>query len=446
MTQNKLAQLTAEEITARAQEAFRLGYAMVESYRTMYAQAIDSADSRYVGGFGVYRHYRTPSTPENLDVTTPNNDTPYSWMWLDLRAEPTVISVPAIDRYYIVPIADLFTTYAGYIGTRVTGTQAGSYLIAGPNWHGETPAGIDGVIRVNSQFAMTATRTELTADGVESLARVQDSYRVEPLSAFLAASPGGSAPAPTPAPALAWPEWNEEGATGLWFFDVLDFLLGLTTELPADAAIRSRIAEIGIDGSGTFSSAALSPDQAAAFLAGEAAEIANMAAREKTMLTAAGLFGTPEEMAGKYEDRNQAAKMGLYGLPTEESWYGGWLLNAAGEIVQGKPGYTVRFEADQLPNARFFWSATMYTLPVRYLSANPINRYSIGDRTEGLVYGDDGSLTLAFTHDEPTEPELRANWLPAPDGPFTVILRAYGGDEEITSGRYQVPPVQPYAG
>lgn len=430
--------LTGAEITARATDAVRFGYAMVESYRTMYAQAIDVTDSRLLGGFGVYRHYREPSTPDNRDVITPNNDTPYSWIWFDLRAEPIVVTVPEIERYYIIPIADLYTIYSGYVGTRVTGSGPGSYLIAGPSWHGNVPAGISGVVRVTTDFAMSATRTELTNDGIESLARVQSSYETQPLSKFL-----GEVAPPTP-PQLDWPVWDEEGASGPWFFDALDFLLGLSPVLPEDVEIRARLAEIGLDGSGTFASKQLSADAAAAFSAGQAQALTDMSAREKTMLSNLGLFGTREEMSGQYDDRNQGARIGLYGLPPEESWYGGWLVDSAGEFLQGTPGYTVRFEADELPKARFFWSATMYTLPIRYLSENPISRYSIGDRTDGLVYGEDGSLTLAFTHSEPFEPALRANWLPAPEGPFTVILRAYGADEAMVRGEYQVPPVHRY--
>ncbi|UTX52011.1 DUF1254 domain-containing protein [Leucobacter aridicollis] len=435
-----LNEMTSAEISARATDAVRFGYAMVESYRTMYAQAIDATDPRFLGGFGVYRHYREPSTPESRDVITPNNDTPYSWIWLDLRAEPVVVTVPEIDRYYIIPIADLYTIYSGYIGTRLTGSGAGSYLVAGPNWRGEVPAGISGVIRVTTDFAMSATRTELTNDGIDSLAAVQSSYEVQPLSAFL------GEPAPPAAQQLEWPVWDEEGAAGLWFFDTLDFLLGLSPVLPEDAEIRARMAEIGLDGTGTFAAKQLTAEAAAAFTAGQAQALAEMSAREKTMQSNLGLFGTREEMSGKYDDRNQGAKIGLYGLPPEESWYGGWLVEPTGEFLQGSPGYTVRFDADELPKARFFWSATMYTLPIRYLSQNPISRYSIGDRTDGLVYGEDGSLTLAFTHSEPIDPALRANWLPAPEGPFTVILRAYGADETMVRGEYRVPPVVKYAG
>ena len=105
--------------------------------------------------------------------------------------------------------------------------------------------------------------------------------------------------------------------------------------------------------------------------------------------------------------------------------------------------YTITFTAEQLPKARFFWSATLYTLPQRLLSANEIDRYSIGDRTPGIQYEDDGSLTLFVQHGRPTIPGELANWLPSPEGPFTVIIRAYGGDKSIATGTYRLPPITP---
>ncbi|MEV5795729.1 DUF1254 domain-containing protein [Streptomyces sp. NPDC052192] len=113
-------QLNGEDARKTAAEGWIWGYALLQNYRTMYPQAINPDDARYVGGFGRFRHYSQPFTPANTDVVTPNNDTPYSWAWLDLRAEPYVISVPALDRYYVLPVHDLDTSYVGYIGARTT--------------------------------------------------------------------------------------------------------------------------------------------------------------------------------------------------------------------------------------------------------------------------------------------------------------------------------------
>lgn len=423
------------QVRAIAHEGHELGYAMVENYRTLYAQAVDPTDPRWVGGFGTYRHYPEPFTPENTDIVTPNNDTPYSWVWLDLRAGPWVVSVPAIERYYIIPVHDLYTVYSGYVGSRTTGSGPGRYLVAGPGWDGEVPEDVTGVIRASTDVVGSLTRTSLVDDDVESLMKVQSSYTVEPLSALL-----GETDASTPPP-LAWPAWDETQAAGIGFFDYLDFLLSLSPVLEEDAEVRRRMASVGLDGSGTFSSRQLDASTTQAFLDGMADSRAALQEQAEHTTSSIGMFGTREEMAGRYALRNQGAMKGIYGLPPAEAWYGGWVVDADGDRPVGSRGYTITFSADDLPRVRFFWSATLYTLPERLLSANPIDRYSIGDRTPDLRYGADGSLTLTVQHDDPRTADAGANWLPAPPGPFTVIVRAYGGDERIVDGTYRLPPL-----
>ena len=122
--------LSDEEAQQIAKEAYIYSYAMLESYQTWRTQTVDKTANGYVGGFNVFRHYSEPFTPDNKDIVTPNNDTPYSWAWLDLRAEPMVVSVPAVhkDRYYVMQWIDLFTQNFAYIGVRSTGFDAGNYM------------------------------------------------------------------------------------------------------------------------------------------------------------------------------------------------------------------------------------------------------------------------------------------------------------------------------
>src|SRR6476469_9542612 len=131
------------ETQAIAKDAYIYSYAMLESYQTWRKQTVDKTDNGYIGGFNVYRHYSDPATPDTKDIVSPNNDTPYSWAWLDLRTEPIVVSVPAVpkDRYYVMQWVDLYTQIFGYIGVRSTGFGAGNYMIAGPKWKGKKPAG-----------------------------------------------------------------------------------------------------------------------------------------------------------------------------------------------------------------------------------------------------------------------------------------------------------------
>jgi hypothetical protein len=424
-----------DERRSIARDAYTFGYAMVENYRTLYEQAVDSADPRYTGGFGGFRHYSEPFTPDNTDIVTPNNDTPYSWGWFDLRAEPVVITVPAIERFYILPFHDLYTVYAGYVSAATTGTEPGQYLLAGPSWTGGTPEGFDGVITASTDFVGCLGRTAFTDGDVDELKRIQHSYEVAPLHEVTGSD------APHPAPGVQWPAWDEAAATDIRFFDLLDFLLSHAPVLDEDRVVRDRLASVGLDGSGTFRTSGLAPDAREDFEQGLADGIAHLDDIAAHTASSTGLFGTREEMAGAYDNRNVGAKKGLYGLPPAIAWYGGWLVDSAGNRIVGTTDYTITFTAEELPKARFFWSATLYTLPERLLSANEIDRYSIGDRTEGIHYADDGSLTLFVQHRRPADEAEAANWLPSPEGPFTVIIRAYGGDESIAEGTYRLPPI-----
>ncbi|QOC27471.1 DUF1254 domain-containing protein [Microbacterium hominis] len=409
---------------------------MVENYRTLYAQAVDTDDPRFVGGFGQYRHYSEPFTPANTDIVTPNNDTPYSWGWFDLRDEPWVITVPAIDRFYILPFHDLYTVYAGFISAATTGTGPGRYLLAGPSWTAATPDGFDGVIRSSTDFVGCLGRTAFTDGNLDALRSIQQSYDAVPLHVHA----GTTAPA---SETVDWPAWDEAAATDVRFYDYLDRLLRFAPALEEDREVRERMASVGLDGSGSFRTERLSPAERAEFEQGLADGKAHLAEVASQTSSSTGLFGLREEMAGRYDARNIGAQKGLYGLPPAIAWYGGWLVDAAGDHITGNTDYTITFTAEQLPKVRFFWSATLYTIPQRLLSTNGIDRYSIGDRTPDVVYNDDGTLTLYVQHNRPPVPGEAANWLPSPEGPFTVIIRAYGGDERIANGTYALPPITP---
>ncbi|MFK0193669.1 DUF1254 domain-containing protein [Kitasatospora sp. NPDC090308] len=427
-----------DAVRATAAQGWVYGHPVLENYRTLYRQAVDADDHRYVGGFGTFRHYPQPSRPENTDVVTPNNDTPYSWCRLDLRAEPWVVSVPAMDRYYVLPFHDLDTTYVGFVGARTTGQEAGDHLLAGPGWDGAVPDGITGVLRADTQLVGCLGRTCLagTTDAdVEDLRAVQERYRLRPLSAYT----GQDAPAPAPEP--DWPVWREEAGTSIEFFTVLDFLLGFFPVLPSQRDLRGRLAALGVDGSGTFEPAALSPEVRAAMEAGIADGRGQLAAVLDSATDSSSFFGTREQVGEDYLTRSVAADKGLYGLPAAEAWYGGWVADSAGNRPPNAADrdYTVHFPADRLPGARFFWSATLYRLPERLLVDNPIDRYSIGDRTPGLVHDEDGGLTLYVQHARPADPDRAANWLPAPRGPFTVIVRIYGPGTAVLDGTWTLP-------
>ncbi|MQS13517.1 DUF1254 domain-containing protein [Streptomyces kaniharaensis] len=452
-------------IRATAAEAWVRGYPILRNYRTLYAQALDDADPRYVGGFGVFRHHPQPLTPADTDIAAPDNDTRPSWAWLDLRTEPWVISVPAEDRYYVLALHELDTVHAGFVGSRATGRQAGDHLVVGPAWQGDVPPGITSVIRTATQLIGVVGHTHLVGNApadVADLRAVQDRYRLRPLHEY------AGTPAPTPAPDPVWPVWRDEVMDTIEFFAFLDFLLGFfplpphpavpASPLlaavplpPSETDLRGRLTDLGIDGRGEFEPAALPLEVRAEIERGIADGRARLerataeAAEAAELATSAGAFGTREQIGADHLGQAVGANLGLYGLPAEEVWRGAWTADSAGHRPPSASDrdYTIRFGPDGLPPARFFWSATLYALPDRLLVDNILDRYSIVDRTPGLVRDPDGGLTLYVQHKRPADAQHSANWLPAPDGPFSVVLRLYGPDRAVLDGRWQLPPLTP---
>lgn len=430
--------LSPDELRATVADAYIYAYPMLASYRSTYLQAIDATASEYIGGFNVIKNYSEPFTPDNHDIVTPNNDTPYSWAQLDLRAEPFVISVPALpeERYYVLEWFDQFTYIIGYIGSRATGNGAGTYLLAGPGWTGDTPAGIAGVIASDTSFVTLLGRTLLDGPSdVPAVQAIQAQYVLQPLSSFLHTSP------PAAAPAVDWPVWDEDALTSSRFLPYLTFLLQFCQPPdPSETDLMARFARAGIGPGWAFDPSTLSPDMRQAVEDGTADGIAALDATLATTLTSNGLFGSRAQLGTDYAKRAAGASKGLFGNALEEAWYGGWGAGSDGQPLDGSKTYRLHFSADQLPPAQFFWSATMYDIPDRLLVANPIDRYSIGDRTPGLQYDADGGLSITIAHASPGA-DQESNWLPAPAGPFTIVVRVYGPGETVMNGSWQLPPL-----
>ena len=177
-----------EETKAIAEEAFIYGLPIVMNYAVMNEFCVDKNSGQYKAPFNTVSNEARVFTYKDTAVVTPNSDTPYSMLWLDLRAEPMVISVPAVEkeRYYSVQLIDGNAYNYGYIGSRATGTEAGDYLVVGPDWKGEKPPEIRRVFQATTPFALTIFRTQLfNADDMPDVVKVQSGYKAQPLSTFL---------------------------------------------------------------------------------------------------------------------------------------------------------------------------------------------------------------------------------------------------------------------
>lgn len=417
-----------EEVKAIAEEGFIYGLPLVMCYTANYEFWVDKTSSQYKCPMGQLYNERRVFTYKDTAVITPNSDTPYSFAFADLRGEPQVVSVPAVakERYYSVMLCDLNTFNYGYIGTRATGPEAGDYLIAGPDWKGQPPAGIKKVFRATTQFSIVLFRTQLFGENdMPNVTKIQDAYKLQPLSAFL------NKPAPPAAPALAWPKANAD-LVKTNFFEYLDFVLALAPAGPEETEIRAKLAKIGVGPGKKFDFKDLSLEHKAAVLLGmkegEKKVEEKVASLGKPIngWRVGAAFGNREFYHGDWLLRAAAAKGGIFGNNAEEAMYPMTRVLPDGEVLDaGKHDYTLTFPAGQLPPVNAFWSVTMYDGKTQLLIQNPINRYLINSpMLPGMKKNEDGSLTLYIQKENPG-PEKESNWLPAPNGPVYLVMRLY---------------------
>ena len=435
-----------DEVRAIAKEAYIYGFPMVESYKTLYAQAVDKADPNFKAPFNQIGNTANVATPKDTAIITPNSDTPYSFVWMDLRAEPIVLTLPAVEanRYYSVQLIDLFTQNFAYLGKRTTGHEGGSFLIAGPQWKGEKPKGISRVVPCETEIAYALYRTQLfnPAD-IDNVKRIQSGYRVEPLSAFL------GQPAPAAAPAINWPKPDPATMTTTpAIFRYMNFLLTFAPTVPSESELMARFAKIGVGAGLPFDETKLSPEVRQALQEGIADGVKEFEAFKKAevdthKISTNALFGTRQHLNNNYLYRYTGARLGIYGNSGEEAIYPAYFVDANGAPLNAATSsYELHFANGQLPPAKAFWSLTMYDGKTQLLVDNPLYRYLINSpMLPQLKIDADGGLTLYVQHQSPG-PERESNWLPAPDRPFYVIMRIYEPKPEVISGAWQAPPLK----
>lgn len=420
--------LTAQEVRKTAEEGFIYGLPIVMNYAVMYEYCVDKNSDQYKAPFNVLKNEARVFTYKDTAVITPNSDTPYSMLFMDLRAEPIVLSVPAVEkeRYYSVMLCDGNTFNYGYIGSRATGHEAGDYMVVGPDWRGSVPTGIKKVFRSSTQFSAAAYRTQLfNAEDMPNVEKVQSGYKVQPLSAYLHQSP------PPAAPAIEFPKANDKLVQEN-FFEYLDFALQFAPLGPEERVIRAKLARIGVGSGKTLNLKDLSPEQKADIALGMKEgekkveeRIANVGT-EINGWRIASAFGNRDFYRGNWLLRAAAAKAGIYGNDAVEAVYPmtRWLANR--EVLDGsKHNYTLTFAPGQLPPVNAFWSVTMYDGRSQLLIENPINRYLINSpMLSNMKKNDDGSLTIYIQKDSPG-PSHESNWLPAPNGPIYLVMRLY---------------------
>ena len=425
-----------KETKALAEEGFIYGLPIVMNYAVMHEYAVDKDSGQFKAPFNQIKNEPRVFTYKDTAVVTPNSDTPYSFVWMDLRAEPIVLSVPAVEkeRYYSVMLCDGNTFNYGYIGSRATGNEAGDYMVAGPDWRGETPPGIRKVFHSTTQFSVAGYRTQLfNPEDMPNVVKVQAGYKVQPLSQYL------NQPVPPAAPAINFPPVNAD-MVKTNFFQYLDFALQFAPPGPEEQEIRAKLARIGIGAGKTFNFDDLDLEHklevGLGMKDGEAKLDKYLAGGVKDIngWKIGSWFGDRSFYDGNWMKRAAAAKGGIYGNDSVEATYPLTKTLADGELLDGsKHNYTLAFAAGQQPPVNAFWSVTMYDGKTQLLIENPINRYLINSpMLPGMKKNDDGSLTLYIQKDSPGA-DKESNWLPAPNGPIYLVMRLYWPKTEAPS-------------
>lgn len=428
--------LSIEEIKAIAEEGFIYGLPIVMNYAVMNEFVIDKNSGQYKGPFNIISNEARVFTYKDTAVVTPNSDTPYSMLWLDLRAEPIVISVPAVEkkRYYSVQLIDGNAYNYGYIGSRSTGIEAGDYLVVGPDWNGETPPGIKQVFKSSTPFGLTIFRTQLFNDkDMPNVVNIQNAYKSQALSAFL------NQPAPPASPTIDFVPATTAGIKDN-FYSYLDAALAYVPATAENQALLDKLALIGIGPNKKFDFKDLSVEHKAAILLamkeGSSKVDAFLASGMKNIngWKVGSLFGDSAFYNGNWLLRAAAAKGGIYGNDAVEAMYPMTRTDVKGETLDGsKHNYTLTFPAGQMPPVNAFWSVTMYDGKTQLLIENPINRYLINSPMLPTMKANaDGSMTLYIQKDSPGK-DKEANWLPAPNGEIYMVMRLYWPKTEAPS-------------
>ncbi len=420
-----------------AEAGFIYGLPIVMNYGVMYEYAVDRNSGQFKAPFNQIKNEPNVFTYKDTAVVTPNSDTPYSLVWMDhLRREPIVLSVPAVDpkRYYSVQLCDGNTYNYGYIGSRATGSEAGDYMVVGPDWKSATPPGIKKAFQSSTQLSLAIFRTQLfNPDDLDNVKKVQAGYKVQPLSAYL------KQPTTTAAASIDFPKIDKE-LVKTNFFEYLDFALQFAPAQENEKEIRAALAKIGVGPGKTFNFKDLPLEQKLEIGLGmkegekKVDEGVARAGRAVNGWQVSGLPGDNAHYNGDWLKRAVAAKAGIYGNDPTEATYPLTRVDSAGNKLDGsKNNYTLTFPAGQQPPVNAFWSLTMYDGKTQLPIKNPINRYLINSpMLPNMKKNADGSLTLYVQNKSPGA-DKESNWLPSPNGEIYLVMRLYWPKTEAPS-------------
>lgn len=428
-----------------AVDAYVYAYPLVLMEVTRRVMTNAAEPGRNAAPVNQFYHWRTVPDATFTDVVRPNADTLYSTLWFDVEKEPLVIQVPDSQaRYYLMPMLDMWTDVFASPGKRTTGTRAQTFAIVAPDWKGELPEGVR-EIRAPTPRGWVIGRTQVNGKlDYPAVHNFQDGITAVPLSSYGKeyTPPQGEV---DNALDTSSPAEQVEHMSPKEFFKVFTDALKTAPPHANDYPVLARIQRIGIEPGKAFDfdnapvdvrSALEEAPAGAKKRIDEAIERGSRAANGWALpVDPIGTYGTD------YAKRASIARFGLGANTLEDAFYPTIGGSFSDEDLDSDKRYVIRFDKDQLPPARAFWSVTAYNKDQHFIE-NPIERYALGDR-DPLVFNSDGSLDIYLQRQSPG-PEREANWLPTPKArPFNLMMRLYWPKREATDGTWSPPKVAP---
>jgi hypothetical protein len=393
------------------------------------------------GSVGMLHDY---ITPEERLVACPNQDVVYGFGLIDGERGPSVVQVPDFEgRFWVYQVVDQRTDSFVKLGA-MYGTKPGLYLLAPASWDGPVPDGVAEVFRFDTRIAVCIPRvfmddTDADRAAIQPLINQVMMYPLADCTGAMRTTDWMAAPV-FPAGGSTSGEQETQWVDPEQFFAELPAVIAEVPGRPGEEAwyawMNSLLQEAAADSqvAGLLQAAAVDANQGL---------VADLFQFRNIGLPLPGHWSTQHNGARfgtDYLSRTAMGKANIFVNAPEETTYFYQDLDADGERLNGSRSYAVTFPPNGLPPVRGFWSLTLYN-EHHFFHPNELNRYSLGTKSTDLHHAADGSLTLTASATPPEDDDLRSNWLPAPDGPFSLYLRAYWPEQTILDGAWAPPAV-----
>jgi hypothetical protein len=433
------------ELATIAAESYVFLYPLVTMELTrLQATNIETGKLPGRGPMNEFIHIRQFPDADFKIVVRPNFDTLYSSAWLDLTSGPVIVSAPDTDdRYYMLPMLDMWTDVFAVPGKRTSGTGAGTWAVAPQGWQGSLPEGV-GRIDASTPYVWIIGRTQTNGPAdYDAVHVVQDGYQIVRLSEW-GSRPSAVEASINPNVDMSTPPLDQVNAmSGESFFGLAAELMKLHPPHVTDWSQLERMRHLGVIPGESFEAGELSGEQAKAVKGAPASARASIMSMLPTLAVVTNGWQMNTNTMGVYGDfyakRATVTMLGLGANPAEDAVYPLLMSDADGNSIDGSNDYTLHFEKSDLPPVGAFWSITMYD-DHGFQVANEIRRFAIGDR-DPLTFNPDGSLDVYIQHTNPG-PEREANWLPAPIGPLGITMRLYAPKQLVLAGAWAPPPLR----